>query len=234
MAGPPFSPAEARAARLDTGMTVDQVTVSIAQLGVDAPAWLVAAWEQGTHTPSETQLFALADALWCPMPTLMGRHPRTLYEHRLARQLTRERLAHRIGMESHTYAAAETENHWTGDEHLTRALAEALGLQPPELLRVIGRGTELVKRLRQAVEGRWKSHVETLADFVGLDPDRVAPALRLLHQEYAQFTERYMGHLVARTSDTKLREIATQRSQWLHRLPEHFWELVGEGDGHTP
>jgi len=227
VSGPPFSPAEARAARHRMGMTIDQVSAAIAQLGIRQSPELVEAWESGARAPSEIQLFALADALWCPTPVLMAVRPRTLQEHRLARQLTRERLAHRLGMEPHVYARAETEHHWTGDEQQTRVLAEALGLQPDEVLDVIGQGTELIERLKQAIEGRWKSHVGPLADFLGADEKQVAYALRVLHQEYAQFAERYMGHLVARSGDTRLKEIATERARWLRRLPEHFRELVG-------
>ena len=228
---PPFSPFEARAARLRMGMTPEQVATDMAKVGVHLGPELVEAWEQGTQVPTERQLFALADVLWCPTTVLMAIRPRTLRDHRLARQLTSERLAHRIGMELHTYATAEAEHRWNGDEHQTRALAEALGMPPEDLRQIIGQVEGLVHLLAQAVEGRWKSHVVPLADLADVDEQRVQYALRVLRQEYTQITERYMGHVVAGSAEARLREIAGERARWLRRLPEHFWQLVG-AEGH--
>jgi len=213
------------------GMTPEQVAVAMVQLGVHLSPELVEAWELGGKAPSEIQLFALADVLWCPTPVLMAIHPRTLRDHRLARQLTRERLAHRIGIEPHVYAKAETEHRWNGDEQQTRALAAALGMLPDDLRQVIGQGGELIQLLKQAVDGRWKSHVSPVADFAGVEEPHVQYALRVLNQEYKQFTERYMGHVVARSEEARLREIAAERARWLRRLPEYFWELVSRAEG---
>ncbi|MFC8272064.1 hypothetical protein ACFUJR_05850 [Streptomyces sp. NPDC057271] len=55
----------------------------------------------------------------------------------------------------------------------------------------------------------------------------MAQALRTLHQEYAHFNERYMGHLVARSDDVRLKEIVTERAGWLHALSDRFLHLVG-------
>ncbi|MFE2839340.1 helix-turn-helix domain-containing protein [Streptomyces mirabilis] len=65
MSTPPFSPVEAREARLRMGMTIEQVVGAMARLGVNLSPGLVEAWELGESAPSEIQLFALADALWC-------------------------------------------------------------------------------------------------------------------------------------------------------------------------
>ncbi|MFE2839341.1 transcriptional regulator [Streptomyces mirabilis] len=161
----------------------------------------------------------------------MASHPRTLRDHRLARQLTRERLAHRIGIEPHAYAKAETENRWNGDEQQTRALAAVLGMLPDDLREVIGKGGELIRLLKQAVDGRWKRHVTAVADFTGAEEAHVQYALRLLNQEYQQFTEHYVGHVVARSGEVRLREIAAERARWLRRLPERFRELVSRAEG---
>ncbi|MFF7177215.1 transcriptional regulator [Streptomyces sp. NPDC008121] len=231
MSHPPFSPAQARAARLRIGLTPEQVVAAMAQLGVRRPAEAVTAWESGTAPPSETELFALADAVWCPVPTLMAVRPRSLREHRLARRFSAERLALRIGMAASAYLRAETDHHWSGTDVQTVLLADALDLEPDELLRVIGRAGALDGLLRQAVEGRWKQHTTALARLVDAPERSVAEALRTLHQEYARFGERYRGHLVARSDDARLKEIAGERAGWLHALPDRFLRLVGPHPG---
>ncbi|MEV4946499.1 helix-turn-helix transcriptional regulator [Streptomyces sp. NPDC053755] len=234
MSHPPFSPAQARAARLRIGLTPEQVTAALAQLGVRRPVDAVTAWESGAVAPSEGELFALADALWCPVPTLMALRPRSLREHRLARGLSAERLALRIGMPVPDYVRTEADHRWSGTDVQTVLLADALGLEPDELVRVIGRAGELDGLLRQAVEGRWKQHTASLARLVDAPERGVARALRTLHQEYARFGERYRGHLVARSDDARLKEIATERAGWLRALPDRFLHLVGHGTGPPP
>ncbi|MFJ9823627.1 transcriptional regulator [Streptomyces sp. NPDC101160] len=227
---PPFSPAQARAARLRIGLTPEQVIAAIGQLGVHRPVQALMCWEAGTVAPSEAELFALADALWCPVPVLMDLRPRSLREHRLARQFSAERLALRIGMDLRDYVRAENDHHWNGTDRQTLVLADALGLEPDELLRVIGRAGELDALLRQAVEGRWKQFTAPLARLVGVRERAVVDAVRTLHQEYARFNERYMGHLVARSDTARLKEIATERAAWLHGLADRFLHLVGHDE----
>ncbi|WP_225803167.1 helix-turn-helix transcriptional regulator [Streptomyces sp. NK15101] len=226
MPTPPFSPAQARAARLRIGLTREQVVVGIAQLGLRRSVEALVSWESGAVAPSEAELFALASALWCPVPVLMDLKPRSLREHRLARQFSAERLALRIGMDVHDYARAESDHRWSGTDRQALLLADALGLEPGELLRAIGRAGDLDGRLRQAVEGRWKQHAAPLARLVGAPERTVTRALRILHQEYARFNERYMGHLVARSDSARLKEIATERTDWLHALSDRFLHLV--------
>ncbi|WP_107469913.1 transcriptional regulator [Streptomyces sp. 3211] len=229
----PFSPAGARSARARMGLTEAQVAHSMAACGAPVHPQLVLAWEQGLEVPSDRQLFALADVLWCEATALMGIEPRTLAEHRLARRLTAERLAYRIGMDPYEYRAAESAQHWNGDARQTRALVEALGLSLRELIGIMGRVAELAQHLRAAVDGRWKPYVEPVAEIVVVDATAVGDALRTMHTEFAAFSERYMGHLVARNDDARLKEIAAERAAYLHRLVDHFWELIGEA-GEAP
>ncbi|MFD0142438.1 MULTISPECIES: hypothetical protein [unclassified Streptomyces] len=81
------------------------------------------------------------------------------------------------------------------------------------------------------MEGRWKQHTTSLARLVAAPEPRVAQVLRALHQEYARFNERYMGHLVARNDNARLRELATERAEWLHGLSDRFLDLVGHRAG---
>ncbi|MFI8105281.1 transcriptional regulator [Streptomyces sp. NPDC086023] len=226
---PPFSPAEARAARARIGLTVHQVAAHMAQLGLDRGYGAVLAWESGAAAPTEPELFALADALWCPVAVLMARRPVTLREHRLARQFTPDRLALRIGMAPEAYALAEREHRWSGDDRQTLLLADALGMGPEEVRALVARTSELDRLLRQAVEGRWKQYVDPLARLAEADRAGVGRALRTLHQEYARFNERYLGHLVARSGDERLREVAADRAAWLRALPDRFRHLAAGG-----
>ncbi|WP_374104448.1 transcriptional regulator [Streptomyces sp. ISL-43] len=191
------------------------------------PDW-VAAWEQGSHVPSDQHLFALADVLWCDTATLMGTAPRTLTEFRLARRLSVERLAYRLGMDPTEYRTAESAQRWHGDARQTRVLVEALGLSLRTLIGIMGRVGELEEHLRSAIAGRWKTYVDPVAEIVAVDPTSVGDALRTMHTEFAGFSERYMGHLVARNADARLKEIATERAVYLRRLVDHFWELMGD------
>ncbi|WP_438490383.1 transcriptional regulator [Streptomyces sp. S186] len=194
---------------------------------------VIEAWEYGSLLPTEPQLFALADVLWCPAAVLMGVEPRTLLEHRLARQLSGERLAQLVGMTPEAYHAAEAANEWPGDYRQTKALVEALGLSLRTLIGVMGQVEELAGHLRAAIEGRWKPHVAPVTEITTLNRTRVGDALRTMHAEFADFSERYMGHVVARNADARLKEIAAERSAYLRRLVDHFWELIGEA-GEAP
>lgn len=229
----PFSPAGARSARNHMGLTTAQVAHAMAACGAPVRPELVDAWEHGSHVPSEQQLFVLADVLWCPPTVLMGVDPRTLAEHRLARQLSTERLAHRIGMDPAEYRAAEAGQYWDGDYPQTKALVAALGLSLRQLIGILGRGEELAEHLRSAIDGRWKAHVTPVAEIVTLNEFRVGEVLRTMHAEFAEFSERYMGHLVARNDDARLKEVAAERSAYLRRLVDHFWQLIGEA-GEVP
>ncbi|MGW7577498.1 transcriptional regulator [Streptomyces sp. NPDC054765] len=229
----PFSPAEARSARARVGLSTAQVAQSMTACGAPVRPELIEAWEYGTHAPSESQLFALADVLWCPPTVLMGAEPRTLAEHRMARQLSVERLAQLIGMDPAKYWAAESAGQWSGDYRQTKALVEALGLSLRKLIGVMGRNDELAGHLRSALDGRWKAHVKAVTEITTLNKIRVSDALRTMHAEFAEFSERYMGHVVARNDDSRLKEVAAERSAYLRRLVDHFWDLVGDA-GEAP
>ncbi|MFJ3723683.1 transcriptional regulator [Streptomyces sp. NPDC090045] len=230
----PFSPTEARSARARMGLSPTQVAHFMATCGTPVHPQLVLAWEQGFEVPTDRQLFALADVLWCDATALMGIEPRTLAEHRLASRLTVERLAYRIGMDPTEYREAEAAQHWRGDAWQTRALVDALGLSLRKLIGIMGRVDELTELLRAAVTGRWRTQVEAVAEIVVVDATSVGDALRTMHQEFSRFSERYMGHLVARNDDARLKEIAAERAAYLRRLVDHFWELIGEEGEASP
>ncbi|MFF1413751.1 transcriptional regulator [Streptomyces sp. NPDC058289] len=210
------------------GLTVTQVAAAMASCGTPVDPELVLAWERGSHVPSDQHLFVLADVLWCDTVTLMGTGPRTLVEFRLARRLGVEGLAYRLGMDPSEYRAAESARQWHGDARQTRVLVEALGLSLRKLTGIVGRDGELEDHLRSAIAGRWKVHVDPVVEIVAVDATSVGDALRTMHGEFSEFSERYMGNLVARNDDSRLKEIAAERAAYLRRLADRFWELIGE------
>ncbi|MFI2261127.1 transcriptional regulator [Streptomyces tubercidicus] len=229
----PFSPAEARSARARVGLSTTQVAQSMTACGTPVHPEQVEAWEYGSQVPTEPQLFVLADVLWCPPTVLMGVEPRTLAEHRMARQLSVGRLSQLIGMEPDMYWAAESAQQWNGDYRQTKALVEALGLSLRKLIGVMGQDEVLAGHLRAAIDGRWKSHVGPVTKITTLNKTRVSDALRTMHGEFAEFSERYMGHVVARNDDSRLKEVAAERSAYLRQLVDHFWDLIGDA-GEAP
>ncbi len=107
--------------------------------GVVVDITLVHAWEAGEYRPTEDELFALADVLWCRAKDLMGiDSPRTLTEHRLVRQFSTDRLARSIGMDPAQYERAEETNSWSGDGQQTSALLRVLDLTLLQLTQATG------------------------------------------------------------------------------------------------
>lgn len=72
-----------------------------------------------------------------------------------------------------------------------------------------------------------------MVEIVAVDATSVGDALRTMHAEFSEFSERYMGHLVARNDDARLKEIAAERAAYLRSLVDRFWELIGEA-GEAP
>ncbi|MEU9347681.1 XRE family transcriptional regulator [Streptomyces sp. NPDC048278] len=108
-------------------------------LGTAVHSELVEAWEMGILRPTEIQLFALADVLWCRTAELMGFYePHSLAELRLSRQFTAERLAALIEMEATAYQQTERRNRWRGTCQQTLALLNVMNLSLPQLLAVTG------------------------------------------------------------------------------------------------
>ncbi|MDQ0765512.1 helix-turn-helix domain-containing protein [Streptomyces canus] len=126
---PPFSADSALSARQQLGMSHQQVAQQMAVLRSPVSTEWIIAWESGAYRPTETELFVLADVLWCRATELMGiEEPRTLAEYRLARQISVQRLAQSIGMDSSEYVQAERQNQWPGNRHQTLGLLRVLNI----------------------------------------------------------------------------------------------------------
>ncbi|MFD7906450.1 helix-turn-helix domain-containing protein [Kitasatospora sp. NPDC059722] len=210
----PFSPAAARAHRAGLGLTPEQVAGGMAAHGVRLLPTHVIAWESGELRPTEEEFIALARALWCPPAQLMGTRPARLRDHRVARELSQDTAARRIGVALRVYQEAELTGTWDGDEERTHALAQVLGLRLTELVEVTGRGAELDQRLRRCVDGRWQPHLRAVARLVPVHEDDLATVLTALHQEH-QVSSPHWG---AATPTLPPRD---------RPLAPRFWELLG-------
>ncbi|MER5865472.1 helix-turn-helix transcriptional regulator [Kitasatospora sp. NPDC002040] len=180
----PFSPTAARAHRAGLGLTPDQVAEGMAAHGVRLLPMHVIGWETGEFRPSEEEFIALSRALWCPPAQLMGAAPATLRDFRVARELTQDQAARRIGIALRTYEQAELAGKWVGDAEQTYELAHALGIGLRMLVRVTHRQDELDRCLKQCVEGRWQSQVKPVARLVPVPRQVLEQTLAELQGEY--------------------------------------------------
>ncbi|WP_407987957.1 helix-turn-helix domain-containing protein [Kitasatospora sp. CMC57] len=209
----PFSPTAARAHRAGLGLTPDQVAEGMAAHGIRLLPSHVIGWETGEFRPSEEEFIALARALWCPPAQLMGTAPATLRDFRVARELTQDQAAHRIGVTLRAYEQAELAGKWGGDAGQTHALAHALGIGLRMLVRVTHRQDELDRCLRQCVDGRWQSQVKPVA--------RLVPVPRpVLEETLAEFQGEYLVPMHWGSSPAP----ADQQSAKPHA--QRFWELL--------
>ncbi|MFJ1703997.1 helix-turn-helix domain-containing protein [Kitasatospora sp. NPDC088346] len=209
----PFSPAAARAHRAGLGLTPEQVVEGMAAHGVRLLPAHVIGWETGGIRPSEEEFIALSRALWCPPAQLMAARPASLRDFRLARELSQEQAARRIGVPAQTYERAEVSGRWTGDEEQTRALAHVLGLGLRSLVLVTHRREELDQLLRRVVQGRWQGQLKAVARLVPVDRELLAEVLAELQGEY-----RVPMHWGAGT--------AAAEEAPRGPLAERFWELL--------
>ncbi|MFF4579867.1 XRE family transcriptional regulator [Streptomyces sp. NPDC001373] len=157
---PPFSPASAQSARQRLGLSPQQVSEQMSVLWTPVDPEVVVAWESDAYRPTEQQLFAMANVLWCSTSELMGiEKPCTLRQLRLARQLSAVRLAQRIDMDVFVYTWAEEENRWAGDLHQTLALLSALNISLRQLADATGRSAALAAESSVTPRKRRRSHL---------------------------------------------------------------------------
>ncbi|MFI1622037.1 helix-turn-helix domain-containing protein [Streptomyces lydicus] len=181
---PPFDAEAARRLREALGMTPAHVAYGIwAAYGIRIEPATVASWELGESAPTEAELTALAGALWCAPGDLLGA-PGTLREYRLALGLAPDALALTIGMDLGAYERLEAGGKWSGNDRQAAALAEALKLPLPALLRFTGRDSKLTELLTSAATTRWQAYVRPVGKLVPLPKERIQEVLQELHADY--------------------------------------------------
>src|SRR4051794_41326804 len=109
-----------------------------AQYGLRITAETVAAWERGLSLPTDYELTALAGVLWCAPGELLTA-ARTLREHRIAREVSPEELAGRLGMSASAYLRMEESGKWRGNEPPSPPPHEAPGARAAPVLAGPGR-----------------------------------------------------------------------------------------------
>jgi hypothetical protein len=180
---------------------------------------LVTAWERGTVTPSNPELTALASVLWCSPGELIGR-PRTLREHRIARSVAPEDVAHAVGMDLRGYLRMEEREDWRGNERQSAVLAQVLDLALPDFVTVTGREAKLADLLHSAVTTRWQAYVRPVMKLAPLGKDIVEEVLQSLHQDY-------QGHMAATLSwGGGSRNASESGRDFLDRIVGNFWSAV--------
>ncbi|MFC1419946.1 helix-turn-helix domain-containing protein [Streptacidiphilus cavernicola] len=214
----PFDPAAARYAREALGLSPAMVARAMAAHGVHPAPPQVIAWESGQLLPSETELTALARALWCLPGRLMGGRARSVRDHRLALDLPAEETARRLGLTPRVYAQLENEPRWTGDEDLTYLLAEVLRLGPYALVVATGRNEALQEALQRAVHGRWQPQARAVARLAPtLERAAIEHALRTLSSEGQASTALWGGD----------RQQDEEPPPGPEDLERRFWQLLG-------
>ncbi|MFG2635215.1 helix-turn-helix domain-containing protein [Streptomyces sp. NPDC048362] len=218
---PPFNAPAARRLRAALGMGPEhaahgmRVSYGLPYVTPD----LVIAWERGTASPSHPELAALAGVLWCSPGELIGR-PRTLREHRIARALAPEDVAHAVGLDLRGYLRMEEHDDWRGNERQSAALARVLDLALPDFVAVTGRETKLAELLHSAVTTRWQAYVRPVMKLAPLDKGVLEAVLQELHQDY-------QGHMAATLSWGGGSKGASASGQdFLDRIVDNFWHGV--------
>ncbi|MFD5817445.1 XRE family transcriptional regulator [Streptomyces sp. NPDC127038] len=219
---PPFNAPAARRLRAALGMGPEHVAYGLrASYGLPyATPDLVIAWERGTAAPSSPELTALAGVLWCSADELIGA-PRTLREHRLARDLAAEDVALAVGIGLLAYERMEESNNWRGNERQSTALAKVLDLSLPDFVTVTGRDGRLGDLLRSAVTTRWQTYVRPVAKLVPLERALLEVALEELHTDYQARTAAMPNRGGGRAAAS-----GESGRTFLDRVVDHFWTAV--------
>ncbi|MFE2322799.1 helix-turn-helix domain-containing protein [Streptomyces sp. NPDC059385] len=217
---PPFEPARARAARELLGMTVDQAAHAItAYRGRPFPPALLEAWEAGTAAPADSEVRALAAALWCSPVDLVG-EPATLAQCRTVAGLSISRTASALGMTRVRWEDAERRNRWRGTAAQTDALLRVLVPPPACFVAACGTSRQLRTLLREAVNGWWPNHVTAVARILPVEAAVVREALERLHLAYHQLE----GDVGASPRAAAAAE--AQAADFLAHIDLHLWQQL--------
>ncbi|MFJ8359395.1 helix-turn-helix domain-containing protein [Streptomyces sp. NPDC093984] len=220
---PPFDASAAHRLRVALGMEPEHVAHTMrSSYGLPhVTPDLVVDWEDGAATPRPHELTALAGVLWCAPGELVGA-PRTLREHRLARGLAQEDVAHAVGLELLAYVRMEEADAWRGNDRQSAALAEVLQLSLPDFVTVTGRDARLAQLLRGAVTTRWQAHVRQVGKLLPLERPLLEDVLEEMHADY-------QGRTTATPNwgaGSAGADAGEAGRDYLDRVVEIFWETV--------
>ncbi|MEU2716965.1 helix-turn-helix transcriptional regulator [Streptomyces sp. NPDC007205] len=218
---PPFNAPAARRLRAALGMGPEHVAYGMrASYGLPyVTPDLVIAWERGITSPDHAELTALAGVLWCSPGELLGR-PQSLREHRIARAVAPEDVAHAVGMDLRGYLRMEDSGQWRGNERQSAALAEVLGLALPDFVAVTGREAKLADLLHSAVTTRWQAYVRPVMKLAPVGKGVVEDVLQELYDDY-------QGHMAATLSwGGGSRGASDSGKEFVEQIVANFWAAV--------
>ncbi|MFD7162209.1 helix-turn-helix domain-containing protein [Streptomyces violascens] len=216
---PPFNALAARRLREALGMAPGHVAYGMrAQYGLVISPDTVMAWERGLAAPEARELTALAGVLWCSPGDLMSAAS-TLREHRLARGLSIDDMARRIGLDASAYRRMEDAGRWRGNERQSAALADLLQLPLRDYVTATGQNADLSELLRSAVTTRWQAYVKPTAKLLPLSKQHLEQVLGALHAEYQ---EKMVGTLNWGSNN----DTGDAGRAFLDHIVDRFWELA--------
>ncbi|MFJ7202471.1 helix-turn-helix domain-containing protein [Streptomyces sp. NPDC098789] len=192
-----------------------------AQYGLLVTPETVMAWERGEITPTSAELTALAGVLWCAPGELLA-EPVTLREHRIARGVSPEELARRVGLEPASYQKMEDTGRWKGNERQSATLSSVLGLTLAQFVTATGKQDELAELLRNAVTTRWQAYVKPLAKLLPVPKAQLERVLELLHGDYQA---RMLSTLSWGGSGGRA-DSGDAGREFLMGIVDRFWELA--------
>ncbi|MFG3293552.1 XRE family transcriptional regulator [Streptomyces sp. NPDC048179] len=225
--GPPFNAPAARRFRAALGMGPEHVAYDLqASYGMPyATPELVLAWEGGKLVPTSPELTALAGVLWCTPGELIGR-PRTLREHRIARDLAPEDVAAALGLGLLPYLQLEEDEEWRGTDRLTATLADFLRLSLPDVIALTGKEEQLAELLRGAVTTtRRQPYVRQVCKLIPLDKRLIEHTLDGLHDSY----QAQLATTLSWDDYTATNRIQKLGEDFLAGIVMHFWNTVEKG-----
>ncbi|WP_405716073.1 helix-turn-helix domain-containing protein [Streptomyces xanthophaeus] len=193
-----------------------------AQYGLLVTPETVMAWERGEISPSSAELTALAGVLWCSPGELLA-EPVTLREHRMAKGLTADELARRVGVEANSYQKMEDTGRWRGNERQSAALAALLGLTLAQFVTATGKQEELAELLRSAVTTRWQAYVKPVGKLLPIPKGHLERVLDQLHGEYQS---RMVATLSWGGGEGEAGRGDSGRD-FLAEIVDRFWRLAG-------
>ncbi|MGW6857971.1 helix-turn-helix domain-containing protein [Streptomyces xanthophaeus] len=193
-----------------------------AQYGLLVTPETVMAWERGEISPSSAELTALAGVLWCSPGELLA-EPVTLREHRMAKGLSADELARRVGVEANSYQKMEDTGRWRGNERQSAALAALLGLTLAQFVTATGKQEELAELLRSAVTTRWQAYVKPVGKLLPIPKGHLERVLDQLHGEYQS---RMVATLSWGGGEGEAGRGDSGR-EFLAEIVDRFWRLAG-------
>ncbi|MEV8525681.1 MULTISPECIES: helix-turn-helix transcriptional regulator [unclassified Streptomyces] len=216
---PPFNALAARRLREALGMAPGHVAYGMrAQYGLTVSPDTVMAWERGLAAPGTRELTALAGVLWCSPGDLMAAAS-TLREHRLARALSVEDMARRVGLDVGAYQRMEDAGRWRGNERQSAALADLLQLSLRDYVTATGLNDDLGELLRSAVTTRWQAYVKPAAKLLPLSKQHLEGVLDQLHADY-------QSQMVGTLNWNASTDTGDAGREFLEHIVDRFWDLA--------